>query len=366
MSFDDVYLSSRTARVDRGTEGVSRRAGAVARTVAGVAGPLVVAVLLPDPHGQFVLLGDPRAEIVIGAVATLIATGIVYLLLVWAAAIVLAALAGRAPGTVGRAGRRALAHITPALVRRVVVTAAGLSIATGLAACGGQPSALPSMTTMPATVQHATQASRTQQPVQPLTFGIDSPAASTTGTSTVPMPAATESDGPAVDLDWPLTTAGSESSPSTPSPSSSTPPPMTAGPASSATRTGDPEPAAQVTAAPETTIPEAAATTPAAHRTTPQASSRPRPPADISGLLVVHRGDSLWSIAAAHLPPEAGAAEIDAAWHAWYQANREVIGSDPGLILPGQQLHAPVIGTATTVSGVDAHGTAPSPSGGMR
>lgn len=58
--------------------------------------------------------------------------------------------------------------------------------------------------------------------------------------------------------------------------------------------------------------------------------------------VVVRPGDSLWRIAAAHLPPGAGAADVAAAWPAWYAANRVTIGADPNLIRPGQVLVAPV------------------------
>jgi LysM domain len=57
--------------------------------------------------------------------------------------------------------------------------------------------------------------------------------------------------------------------------------------------------------------------------------------------VVVHRGDSLWAIAARHLGPAASDAEIADAWPDWYAANRHVIGSDPDLLLPGQVLRAP-------------------------
>ncbi|MEJ7648917.1 MAG: LysM peptidoglycan-binding domain-containing protein [Nakamurella sp.] len=57
--------------------------------------------------------------------------------------------------------------------------------------------------------------------------------------------------------------------------------------------------------------------------------------------VVVHRGETLWSIAARQLGPDATDAQIDTAWHHWYTANREVIGDNPDVILPGQQLHAP-------------------------
>ena len=60
-----------------------------------------------------------------------------------------------------------------------------------------------------------------------------------------------------------------------------------------------------------------------------------------TGGVVVHRGDTLWFIAARHLGPAATAAEIDAEWHRWFAANRDVIGDDPNLISPGQRLSPP-------------------------
>lgn len=55
----------------------------------------------------------------------------------------------------------------------------------------------------------------------------------------------------------------------------------------------------------------------------------------------VHPGDTLWSIAQAHLPPGAATAEIASAWPVWHELNRDVIGPDPDLILPGQVLANP-------------------------
>lgn len=67
----------------------------------------------------------------------------------------------------------------------------------------------------------------------------------------------------------------------------------------------------------------------------PAASAHGRP------AVVVLRGDSLWSIAARHLGPAATTAEIDAEWHRWFAANRQVIGVDADVIAPGQVLHPP-------------------------
>jgi nucleoid-associated protein YgaU len=57
--------------------------------------------------------------------------------------------------------------------------------------------------------------------------------------------------------------------------------------------------------------------------------------------VVVHRGDSLWAIAARALGPEAGPAQIAEAWPRWWAANRSVVGDHPDLIHPGDRLSAP-------------------------
>src|SRR5207253_1287172 len=58
-------------------------------------------------------------------------------------------------------------------------------------------------------------------------------------------------------------------------------------------------------------------------------------------VVVVHRGDSLWRIAARNLDPAATTQEVAVAWPQWWAANRDVIGDDPDLIHPGQRLSAP-------------------------
>ncbi|CAN5734493.1 hypothetical protein BH24ACT8_BH24ACT8_10330 [soil metagenome] len=68
--------------------------------------------------------------------------------------------------------------------------------------------------------------------------------------------------------------------------------------------------------------------------------------------VIVRSGDTLWSIAASHLGPDATVAEIAAQWPRWFDANREVIGNDPDLILPGQQLRPPAHQNSALGSGV--------------
>lgn len=58
--------------------------------------------------------------------------------------------------------------------------------------------------------------------------------------------------------------------------------------------------------------------------------------------LVVRAGDTLWGIAARHLPAGASNARIATEWPRWYRANADVVGADPDLIRPGQQLRSPL------------------------
>ncbi len=59
------------------------------------------------------------------------------------------------------------------------------------------------------------------------------------------------------------------------------------------------------------------------------------------GTVQVRAGDCLWTLAADRLPPGASDARIAGAVLDWYSRNRTVIGPDPDLILPGQQLIPP-------------------------
>ncbi|GAA5227383.1 LysM peptidoglycan-binding domain-containing protein [Paeniglutamicibacter antarcticus] len=60
-----------------------------------------------------------------------------------------------------------------------------------------------------------------------------------------------------------------------------------------------------------------------------------------SSEVVVQRGDSLWAIAARHLPGDAGIEEIASAWPHWYHANWKLIGPDPDLLEVGMVLQKP-------------------------
>lgn len=71
---------------------------------------------------------------------------------------------------------------------------------------------------------------------------------------------------------------------------------------------------------------------------------RPAAPEQASTRHVVEPGESLWSITREHLRgtgEPAGITQIAAAWPRLYDANAELIGPDPDLIRPGQELHVP-------------------------
>lgn len=57
--------------------------------------------------------------------------------------------------------------------------------------------------------------------------------------------------------------------------------------------------------------------------------------------VVVRSGDTLWAIVRDRLGPSADIATTAGEVDRWHDANREVIGSDPDLIYPGQRLAPP-------------------------
>ena len=75
------------------------------------------------------------------------------------------------------------------------------------------------------------------------------------------------------------------------------------------------------------------------------AGPRTRLAATATADTVVVRGDCLWHIASDRLLTQHGRmptdGEVAAASQAWWQANAEVIGPDPDLLLPGQVLSPP-------------------------
>lgn len=73
-------------------------------------------------------------------------------------------------------------------------------------------------------------------------------------------------------------------------------------------------------------------------RPAPRARTEAQPETGPDGTYVVRHGDSLWAIARAH--PDASGS-VERRWRAIWQANRDLVGDDPDLILPGQALRLP-------------------------
>lgn len=71
-------------------------------------------------------------------------------------------------------------------------------------------------------------------------------------------------------------------------------------------------------------------TKPVKPRATPAQPATPAQHDDPPGLHLVRPGDTLSHIAVAH--------QVEGGWQALYEDNREVVGADPDLIFPGQQL----------------------------
>ncbi len=120
-----------------------------------------------------------------------------------------------------------------------------------------------------------------------------------------------------------------------------------AGPSPAATTTAT---AASVRVLPADEVPvldrvvRVAATPPAPTVRPPAHPARPEPATaqhPSRRTVVVRSGDTLWDIAERQLPPGHTAADVARAWPRWFAANRDVIGPDPGVIRPGEQLQAP-------------------------
>ncbi|HSK25361.1 MAG TPA: hypothetical protein VK894_00435 [Jiangellales bacterium] len=215
-------------------------------------------------------------------------------------ALVLAVTAlGALPGAVGDACATLADRVTPAALRGLARAAVGLGLAAGSVAAG-----LPASAAASATPTVAAEASASTQ-VADLP-GVPRPQS--------PPPA----DDPAPDT-VDLSALGAVGRPT-----------GSAGwsPGASAVRTpaGHARPAAEPSPAPPEVGLVAAA---------------PRGTEPVAGEVVVRRGDTLWDVSARALGPGATTAEIAGEWPRWYDANRDVIGADPDLLLPGTVLRPP-------------------------
>jgi LysM repeat protein len=229
-----------------------------------------------------------------------LATGALWLCALWIGLALTSVAAGALPGLLGRIGRRTGALVAPVAARRLLAVALGLGVGFApIAAFAAVPS--PTATPRPSVV--TTWPTTPDQSATPLT-------SATPDQRTAPGESASPAPG------WPTAAAPAPSDPSNTPPVGL--PPITA----------PPTPAPPITAPPTTA---------------PSATALPtlNQPASASSV-VVAVGDSLWSIAAV-AQPGASDQQIAAAWPSWYAANAAQVGADPGLILPGQVLQAPML-----------------------
>lgn len=248
---------------------------------------------LAAPHRWVAVEGSDAA-------ATTLAGTLLWLVALWVAFGLTVTAGSLLPGQAGRIARALADRMTPAVLRRTMVTAAGASILLSPATALATPGAA-GPTTAPAVSQAAMPAVGwvTDPSPRAATPSPDAPAKSATTSLSPDAPAATPR------------TAAAHPGPSAGSPSIA-PPPTTAAP-------------------PVRPHPGTA---------TPAAPSTPTEP-NTTGPVTVRPGDSLWSIAARHLAPDRSAPRIARAWPRWYAANRQAIGSRPDLIRPGTRLVAP-------------------------
>ena len=85
-------------------------------------------------------------------------------------------------------------------------------------------------------------------------------------------------------------------------------------------------------------LPDRAVAPVAPRQPSPARTAAIDPGPEVADAYVVRPGDSLWSIARAH-PGATGS--VEQRWRAIWQANRDLVGDDPDLILPGQALRLP-------------------------
>lgn len=217
-------------------------------------------------------------------------------------AIAAACLTARATGAGWRRGEVWVQRWAPTVVRRAVVIAVGaglgLSAATGASAADAMPTGSP-----------------------------------------LPTVSATAAPDAGRDLGWVPTEPGTSAVPS-------------GAPAPTPLAEPDTSPDASLPGASPSAVPAAAGTVAGAARTISAASPSVELPTSSSstgtagtaaapGTVAVAPGDTLWAVAARHLPPGADDAQIAAAWPVWYAANATRIGSDPDLIRPGLVLSVP-------------------------
>lgn len=274
-------------------EAVRRTVAATSLATAGASGS---AALLASLH-RLISAGLTRVDDVVAAGVQAIG-GAILLWYLATALVALVCLAARAAGAVWVTGEHRLARAGAPLARRLLGAGAGVAVA---AAAVVAPAAA---VTTPA-----------HELDDDLGWG-----------------AAQDADEPADDESSPV--PSEDRTPEGPSPQ--TPSPDAA--STDAPPTDAPSPDAPPSQAPPSTTPGSSGPGSSRPSTTAPATAPDEPE---QTTYVVVDGDNLWAIAAEHLPASADDADIAATWPDWYELNRDVIGSDPDLIHPGQVLVAP-------------------------
>lgn len=245
--------------------------------------------------------GDPAAAIT-GLTAVLAA-----LITAWITLCLALALVAEAPGVVGETARRARDRITPAVVRQWAALVLGAAV---------------TATFVPGTAVAAVRVATDPTPGHGAGSDGESAAPSPGGASAAPSPGWAPPSTPSGQG-----TSSSSAPASVPAPGFS----PTPGTAPVTPQSGSPTPGPGW-------VPRRPVTR---ERTDAHLLTGRQRAADEEPSVVVQRGDTLWSLAAARLGPEATDAEVARAWPRWHAANASVVGQDPHHLLPGTLLTPP-------------------------
>jgi Tfp pilus assembly protein FimV len=314
---------------------------------------------LSAPHAWLARVGPD------GASATLAGCAL-WLVGAWLGLGLLAALAGGLPGLAGRLAAGVGQVLLPRVAIRLLAGSAGLGVLLAPVAAGAKSMAAPTQ----GGYGPVAAVSAKSAPAAPGSGYGPGAAAATGGTlpapswPTDPAPSPSTAEHGSVPAPvWPTSGPGAtapSSGTSTPSrdagaPRSGSSRPGSTAPPGGAARTapvptrGDstaptgstparPSPSTEPTG-PTHPAPRPVATRPKSGHATTHPPTRGEQPT--GNTVTVRPGDSLWLIAARRLGPDPSTVEIAEAWPQWYAANKQLIGSDPDLIRPGQVLHAP-------------------------
>ncbi|MDO5504038.1 MAG: LysM peptidoglycan-binding domain-containing protein [Actinomycetia bacterium] len=314
--------------------------GALA-TVALGASSWALLTALRDTMGTLSSAGQVSLDELVIAVSAAAAL----VLLLWFSLSVLISAATLLPGWLGTASSRVGRLITPVLMRRWAAALLGVSlVSVGVPVSASASTSSMMIRSTSVTSLDPLTSDRESHPHAPAPawFFVEPPAPSplwlpeqsatapTTAAPTstaAPTPTATPTATPTPSATSTPTPTPAPTPTSTPTPPSTTPP--TSAPPATATPAAPP-PAPGWTPAPVRTLPPVSLTTPRTDHLAPTDRER-----------VVRRGDTLWALAAEVLPDDATDAEIATEWQRWYALNRDLIGADPDLILPGQVLQIP-------------------------